>query len=381
MNNYGVDRLFVDEAHYYKNLFFQSKMKRVSGIGSSDAQKSSDMFMKCQYMDEITGGKGIIFATGTPISNSMVELYTMQRYLQYNTLLKHNLQHFDSWASTFGETVTAVELVAEGNKFKLKTSFSRFYNLPELMNMFREVADIQTAETLNLPVPKVEKHIISVKPSQIQQDMVRDLGERAELIRSGQVSVYEDNMLNITNEGRKLALDQRIINNMLPDEENSKVNACVENVYEYWKTTAEEKLTQLIFCDLSVQAKISIPMKENEDKIYEVDREELQKIEENEEEHGKLFTDVYNDIKTKLIERGVPENEIAFIHDATTETKREEIFSKVRSGEIRVLLGSTSKMGAGTNVQDLGIAFHNLDCPYRPGDLTQRRWKIYKTGK
>ena len=383
MNNYGVDRLFVDEAHYYKNLFFQSKMKRVSGIGSSDAQKSSDMFMKCQYMDEITGGKGIIFATGTPISNSMVELYTMQRYLQYNTLLKHNLQHFDSWASTFGETVTAVELVPEGNKFKIKTSFSRFYNLPELMNMFREVADIQTAETLNLPVPKVEKHIVSVQPSEIQKDMVKALGERAELIRTGIVSVYEDNMLNITNEGRKLALDQRIINNMLPDDLNSKVNACINNVYEYWKNTADEKLTQLIFCDLSVPTKTtSIPMKENEDGVYEVDKEELQRIEESEETQAneELFTDVYNDIKKKLIERGVPEEEIAFIHDATTETKREEVFAKVRSGEIRVLLGSTFKMGAGTNVQDLGIAFHNLDCPYRPRRPYTKRWKIYKTG-
>lgn len=297
----------------------------------------------------------------------------MQRYLQYNTLLKYNLQHFDSWASTFGETVTAVELVPEGNKFKIKTSFSRFYNLPELMNMFREVADIQTAETLNLPIPKVEKHIVSVNATEIQKNMVKALGERAELIRSGQVSVYEDNMLNITNEGRKLALEQRIMNSMLPDDENSKVNACVNNVYEFWEKTADEKLTQLIFCDLSVPAKISIPMKENEDGVYEVDSEELENIEEK-QENEYIFTDVYNDIKKKLIERGVPEEEIAFIHDATTETKREEVFAKVRSGEIRILLGSTFKMGAGTNVQDLGIAFHNLDCPYRPRRPYTKRW-------
>lgn len=298
----------------------------------------------------------------------------MQRYLQYNTLLKHNLQHFDAWASTFGETVTAVELVPEGNKFKIKTSFSRFYNLPELMNMFREVADIQTAETLNLPIPKVEKHIVSVNASEIQKNMVKALGERAELIRAGKVSVYEDNMLNITNEGRKLALEQRIINNMLPDDENSKVNACVNNVYEYWKNTADEKLTQLIFCDLSVPIKTnSIPMKENEGGVYEVDNEELQKIEKN-KENEYIFTDVYNDIKKKLIEKGIPEEEIAFIHDTTTETKREEVFAKVRSGEIRILLGSTFKMGAGTNVQDLGIAFHNLDCPYRPRRPYTKRW-------
>jgi len=315
----------------------------------------------------------------------MVELYTMQRYLQYNTLLKHNLQHFDSWASTFGETVTAVELLPEGNKFKLKTSFSRFYNVPELMNMFREVADIQTAETLNLPVPKLEKHIIEVEPSEIQKQMVQALGERAELIRSGQVSVYEDNMLNITNEGRKLALDQRIINSMLPDEKESKVNACIKYVYDTWKKTADEKLTQLIFCDLSVPNKSSnIVMKENEDGVYEVDKEQsAEQTEETPEEIAEdenIFTDVYNDIKKKLIEMGVPEEEIAFIHDATTETKKEELFAKVRTGEIRILLGSTFKMGAGTNVQDLGIAYHDLDCPFRPGDLTQRGGRFVRQG-
>lgn len=386
MNNYGVDRLFVDEAHYYKNLFFQSKMKRVSGVGSSDAQKSSDMFMKTQYMDEITGGKGVIFATGTPISNSIVELYTMQRYLQYNTLLKHNLQHFDSWASTFGETVTAVELLPEGNKFKIKTSFSRFYNIPELMSMFREIADIQTSETLNLPVPKLEKHIIEVEPTQIQKDMVKALGERAEAIRSGEVSIYEDNMLNITNEGRKLALDQRIINSMLPDEKGSKVNACINTIYNVWYDTVDKKLTQLVFCDLSTPKKANnIPMKENEDNVYEVDKEELEnaeQIEQTEEtqevqDNEYQFTDVYNDIKKKLIEMGVPEEQIAFIHDATTETKKEELFAKVRTGEIRILLGSTFKMGAGTNVQDLGIAYHDLDCPYRPRRFNAKRWKIH----
>ncbi len=358
-------------------------MKRVSGVGSSDAQKSSDMFMKTQYMDEITGGKGVIFATGTPISNSIVELYTMQRYLQYNTLLKHNLQHFDSWASTFGETVTAVELLPEGNKFKIKTSFSRFYNIPELMSMFREIADIQTSETLNLPVPKLEKHIIEVEPTQIQKDMVNALGERAEAIRSGEVSIYEDNMLNITNEGRKLALDQRIINSMLPDEKQSKVNACINNIYDIWYDTSDEKLTQLVFCDLSTPKKAdSIPMKKNENNIYEIDKEEMEKTEQTEETqevqgNEYQFTDVYNDIKKKLIDMGVPEEQIAFIHDATTETKKEELFAKVRTGDVRILLGSTFKMGAGTNVQDLGIAYHDLDCPYRPRRFNTKRWKIH----
>lgn len=264
-----------------------------------------------------------------------------------------------------------------GNKFKIKTSFSRFYNIPELMSMFREIADIQTAETLNLPVPKLEKHIIEVEPTQIQKDMVKALGDRAEAIRSGQVSIYQDNMLNITNEGRKLALDQRIINSMLPDEKGSKVNACINHIYNVWYDTAEEKLTQLVFCDLSTPKKAdSIPMKEIEENVYEVDKEELEQVEQT-EENEKQFTDVYNDIKKKLIDMGIPEEQIAFIHDATTEIKKEELFAKVRTGEIRILLGSTFKMGAGTNVQDLGIAYHDLDCPYRPGDLTQRRWTIY----
>ena len=367
----GVDRLFVDEAHYYKNLFLQSKMKNISGVSNGDAQKSSDMFMKCQYMDEITDGKGIIFATGTPISNSISELYTMQRYLQYNTLLKNHLQHFDSWASTFGETVTAIELAPEGDKFKIKTRFSRFNNIPELMTLFREIADIQTAETLDLPVPKMERRNIAVEASELQKDMVKKLGERAEAIRSGAVNIRQDNMLNITNEGRKLALDQRLINDMLPDFENSKVNVCANNIYEYWEKYKDKKSTQLVFCDLSVPNKNkTIPMRENEEGVYEIDKEEIQEV----------FTDVYNDLKQKLIAKGIPSEEIAFIHEADTEAKKEAIFDKVRSGEIRVLMGSTLKMGAGTNVQDKIIGVHHLDCTWRSSDFTQRNGRALRQG-
>ena len=377
----GVDRLFVDEAHYYKNLFLQSKMKRVAGIGNSDAQKSSDMFMKCQYMDEITGGNGVVFATGTPVSNSMTELYTMQRYLQYNTLLKNHLQHFDAWASTFGETVTAIELAPEGDKFKVKTRFARFHNIPELMSMFREVADIQTAEVLNLPTPKKVEHHIAVQPSKIQKEMVSSLGDRADLIRQGLVPNHVDNMLKITNEGRKLALDQRLINNMLPDFENSKVNACVDNVFEYWENNKNKKSTQLVFCDLSVPTKSDdIPMKKNEDGVYEVDKEEVERIEKEYEEINEKFTDVYNDIKKKLIEKGIPEEEIEFIHNANTEARKEELFDKVRAGEVRILLGSTFKMGAGTNVQDKIIALHNLDCPWKSSDIIQRIGRAVRQG-
>lgn len=295
----------------------------------------------------------------------------MQRYLQYRTLEENNLQHFDAWASTFGETITAVELSPEGNKFKVKTSFSRFYNIPELMKLFREVADIQTADTLDLPVPKLEKHIIEVEPTQMQKDMVKALGDRAEAIRSGKVNIHQDNMLNITNEGRKLALDQRIINSMLPDEKQSKVNACVNNIYNIWKDTTNEKLTQLVFCDLSTPKKAEkIIMRENEENVYQIDDSETEKTQENN------FSDVYTDIKRKLIELGIPEEQIAFIHDATTEAKKDELFKKVRMGDIRVLLGSTFKMGAGTNVQDLGIAYHDLDCPYRPRRFNTKIWKI-----
>ncbi|MBO5494529.1 MAG: DEAD/DEAH box helicase family protein [Eubacterium sp.] len=344
----GVDRLFIDESHYYKNLFLYTKMRNVGGIAQTEAQKSSDLFMKCRYLDEITGGKGTVFATGTPISNSMVELYTIQRYLQYETLRRHDLQHFDAWASTFGETVTAVELTPEGTGYRAKTRFARFYNLPELMSMFKEVADIQTADMLNLPVPKANYHNIAVKPSEVQKEMVESLSERAEKVRSGQVKSWDDNMLVITNDGRKLALDQRMINPMLPDFEGSKVNACADNIFQIWQDNADKKSTQLVFCDLSTPKTDSFS--------------------------------VYTDIRDKLIAKGIPESEIAFIHDAKTEVQKAEMFKKVRKGEIRVLLGSTQKMGAGTNVQDRLIALHDLDCPWRPSDLEQRSGRIIRQG-
>ena len=345
----GIDRLFVDEADSYKNLYLYTKMRNVGGIAQTEAQKSSDMFMKTRYMDEVTGGRGVIFATGTPISNSMVELYTMQRYLQYNTLVEHNLQFFDAWASTFGETVTAIELAPEGTGYRLKTRFAKFYNLPELMMMFREVADIQTADMLNLPVPETEYRVISVKPSDMQKEMVIELGERAERVRNGMVNPTEDNMLLITNEGRKLALDQRLINEMLPDDDGSKVNACVDEVYRFWYDTKEDKLTQLLFCDLSTPKK---------DESFSV----------------------YNDVRDKLVSKGVPEKEIQFIHDANTEVRKKELFAKVRKGDVRILMGSTFKMGAGTNVQDLIIASHDLDCPWRPRDLEQRAGRTVRQG-
>lgn len=345
----GIDRLFVDEADSYKNLYLYTKMRNVGGIAQTEAQKSSDMFMKTRYMDEVTGGRGVIFATGTPISNSMVELYTMQRYLQYNTLVEHNLQFFDAWASTFGETVTAIELAPEGTGYRLKTRFAKFYNLPELMMMFREVADIQTADMLNLPVPEAEYRVISVKPSDMQKEMVTELGERAERVRNGMVNPTEDNMLLITNEGRKLALDQRLVNEMLLDDDNSKVNACVDEVYRFWYDTKEDKLTQLLFCDLST------PKKDGS------------------------FS-VYNDVRDKLVSKGVPEKEIQFIHDANTEVRKKELFAKVRKGDVRILMGSTFKMGAGTNVQDLIIASHDLDCPWRPRDLEQRAGRTVRQG-
>lgn len=337
----GVDRLFVDEAHNFKNLFIFTKMRNVGGIAQTEAQKSSDLFMKCRYLDELTNGRGVVFATGTPISNSMVEMYTMQRYLQYKTLEENGLLHFDSWASTFGETVNAMELNPEGTGYRSKTKFAKFYNLPELMAMFKEIADIQTADTLNLPVPKANFHTVVTKPSDIQKEMVKELGERAERIRKREVSANIDNMLKITNDGRKLALDQRMINPLLPDFEGSKINTCVKNLYEIWNKTKEKKSTQLVFCDLSTPSK-----------------------------DGKF--NAYDDIKQKLIAKGIPENEIAFIHDADTEIKKKELFAKVRSGDVRILIGSTAKMGAGTNVQKKIIAIHHLDCPWRPADLTQR---------
>ena len=345
----GCDRIFIDEAHYFKNLFLFTKMRNVGGIAQTEAQKSSDLFMKCQYLDELTGGKGIVFATGTPVSNSMVEMYTMQRYLQYKALEERNLLQFDSWASTFGETVTAIELAPEGTGYRAKTRFAKFYNLPELMSMFKEVADIQTAETLNLPVPKANFKTITVKPSDIQKEMVADLGKRAEAIRKREVDSKTDNMLKITNEGRKLALDQRLLNDMLGDFEGSKVNICANNVYEIWDKTKEKKSTQLVFCDLSTP---------NND--------------------GKF--NVYDDLKQKLIDRGIPDNEIAFIHEANTEARKKELFAKVRKGDVRVLIGSTAKMGAGTNVQNKLIALHHLDCPWRPADLTQRNGRGIRQG-
>ena len=351
----GIDKLFVDEAHNYKNLFLYTKMRNVGGIAQTEAQKSTDLFMKCRYLDELTGGKGIVFATGTPVSNSMAELYTMQRYLQYDELKKNNLEHFDNWASTFGETVTAIELAPEGTGYRAKTRFAKFHNLPELMSMFKEIADIQTAETLNLPIPEFENINVVVKPSEIQQEMVQSLGERAENIRNGSVDATIDNMLKITNEGRKLALDQRLMNPLLPDAENSKVNSCTENIYKIWSKNTDKKSTQLVFCDLSTPKDL---------KGYE--KEE--------------FTDVYNELKKKLIQKGIPPDEIAFIHEADTEVKKKELFSKVRQGTVRVLMGSTQKMGAGTNVQNKLIATHHLDCAWKPSDLTQRNGRMIRQG-
>lgn len=345
----GVDRIFVDEAHYYKNLFLYTKMRNVGGIAQTEAQKSSDLFMKCRYLDELTGGKGVIFATGTPISNSMVELYTMQRYLQYGELEKRHLQQFDAWASTFGETVTAIELSPEGTGYRAKTRFAKFFNLPELMALFKEVADIQTSEMLNLPVPKANYHNVVIEPSEIQKELVKDLSERAEKIRNRMVDSSVDNMLKITNDGRKLALDQRLTNDMLEDFEHSKVATCADNIYSIWNKTSEDKSAQLVFCDLSTP-------------------------------HNDGKFNVYDDLKTKLIDRGIPEEEIAFIHDANTDARKQDLFNKVRRGQVRVLIGSTQKMGAGTNCQDRLIALHDLDCPWRPSDLIQRSGRIIRQG-
>ena len=345
----GVDRLFIDESHYYKNLFLFTKMRNVGGIAQTEAMKSSDLFMKCRYLDELTGGRGTVFATGTPISNSMVELYTIQRYLQYNTLVQNNLQHFDAWASTFGETITAVELTPEGTGYRAKTRFARFYNLPELMAMFKEIADIKTADMLDLPVPKAVFHNISVKPSEIQKQMVAELAERAERVRNCMVDAKEDNMLKITNDGRKLALDQRLINPLLPDFEDSKLNACVDAMFETWERGSEKRLTQLFFCDLSTP-----------------------------KNDGSF--NVYDDIRQKLIARGVPADEIKFIHEADTEAKKLELFKKVRRGDVRILMGSTQKMGAGTNVQNKLAASSDLDCPWRPSDLEQRLGRSIRQG-
>ncbi len=345
----GVDRLFVDEAHAFKNLFLYTKMRNVAGLSTSEAQKSSDMFMKCQYMDELTGGRGIIFATGTPVSNSMTELYTMMRYLQYGTLQQKGLTHFDSWASTFGETTTAIELAPEGTGYRARTRFAKFFNLPELMNMFKEVADIKTSDQLHLPVPEAKFETVVVQPSEHQQAMVAELSERAAAVHSGVVDPSVDNMLKITSDGRKLGLDQRLMNPLLPDDPNSKLNACVRNVLRIYEEGQSDKLTQLLFCDLST------PKNDGTFNVYE-------------------------DIRAKLIQSGVQEEEIAFIHDADTEAKKKDLFAKVRTGQVRVLLGSTQKMGAGTNVQDRLVAVHHLDVGWRPADMTQRNGRIIRQG-
>ena len=334
----GVDHLYVDEAHSYKNAFLYTKMRNVAGIAQNEAQKSADMFNKCQYLDEITGGKGITFATGTPISNSMTELYVMQRYLQNSKLQNMGLGLFDSWASTFGEVVTSIELAPEGTGYRAKSRFARFYNIPELMNMFKEIADIKTSDQLKLPVPEAEYETVVLKPTEQQKEIVESLGERAEVVRSGGVDASVDNMLKITNDGRKLALDQRLVNELLPDNQESKISVCAEKSYEIWKDTAAQKSAQLIFCDLSTPK-------------------------------GDGSFNVYDDLKQKLMEKGVPEKEIAFIHDANTEAKKTELFGKVKSGQVRFLIGSTAKMGAGTNVQDRLIALHHLDIGWKPSDL------------
>ena len=373
----GVDRLFVDEAHNYKNLFLYTKMRNVAGLSTSDAQKSSDMFAKCRYMDEITGNRGVIFATGTPVSNSMTELYTMQRYLQYDRLQELNMTHFDCWASRFGETVTALELAPEGTGYRARTRFSKFFNLPELMNLFKEVADIKTADQLNLPTPEVEYHNIVAQPTEHQQEMVKALSERASLVHSGTVDPSQDNMLKITSDGRKLGLDQRIVNQMLPDEPGTKVNQCVDNIMQIWRDGKADKLTQLVFCDISTpQAKAPASKA-----AKTLDNPLLHALEGTVPlpEQEPAFT-VYDDIRQKLIAQGMPAEQIAFIHEANTEVRKKELFSKVRTGQVRVLLGSTAKMGAGTNVQDRLVALHDLDCPWRPGDLAQRKGRIERQG-
>ena len=372
----GVDRLFVDEAHNYKNLFLYTKMRNVAGLSTSDAQKSSDMFAKCRYMDEITGSRGVIFATGTPVSNSMTELYTMQRYLQYDRLQELSMTHFDCWASRFGETVTALELAPEGTGYRARTRFSKFFNLPELMNLFREVADIKTADQLHLPTPEVEYHNIVAQPTEQQQEMVKALSERASLVHSGTVDPSQDNMLKITSDGRKLGLDQRIINQALPDEPGTKVNQCVTNILQIWRDGEADKLTQLVFCD------ISTPQVTTSKKAAKaLDNPTLHALEQAVplDEPEPAFT-IYEDIRQKLIAQGMPAEQIAFIHEAKTEVQKKELFAKVRTGQVRVLLGSTAKMGAGTNVQDRLVALHDLDCPWRPGDLAQRKGRIERQG-
>lgn len=363
----GIDRLFIDESHNFKNLFLMTKMRNVGGIAQTEAQKSSDLFAKCQYLDELTNSHGVIFATGTPISNSMVELYTIQRYLQYGTLQEMGLVHFDDWASDFGETVTAIELAPEGSGYRPKTRFAKFFNLPELMATFKMVADVQTADMLNLPVPKANFHTEVIQPNELQRTVVAELAERAERVRARAVDPSTDNMLRITNDGRKLALDMRLINPLAADDPNGKVATCARNVARIWAQTKDQRSTQLVFCDLSTPNKNTpIEMQKKAEGVYEMIPDQ--------------FTDVYNDLKKKLMAEGIPEEEIAFIHDAKTEQKKKELFAKVRGGEVRILMGSTAKMGAGTNVQDRLIALHDLDCPWRPSDLQQRLGRIVRQG-
>ena len=363
----GIDRLFIDESHNFKNLFLMTKMRNVGGIAQTEAQKSSDLFAKCQYLDELTNSHGVIFATGTPISNSMVELYTIQRYLQYGTLQEMGLVHFDDWASDFGETVTAIELAPEGSGYRPKTRFAKFFNLPELMATFKMVADVQTADMLNLPVPKANFHTEVIQPNELQRAAVAELAERAERVRARLVDPSTDNMLRITNDGRKLALDMRLINPLAADDPNGKVATCARNVARIWAQTRDQRSTQLIFCDLSTPNKNApIEMQKNAEGVYEMIPDQ--------------FTDVYNDLKKKLVAEGIPEEKIAFIHDAKTEQKKKELFAKVRGGEVRILMGSTAKMGAGTNVQDRLIALHDLECPWRPSDLQQRLGRIVRQG-
>ena len=387
----GVDRLFVDEAHAYKNLFLTTKMRNVAGLSTSEAQKSTDMFLKCRYMDELTGGRGVIFATGTPISNSMTEMYTMQRYLQYGTLQRNSMTHFDAWASTFGETSTAIELAPEGTGYRARTRFSKFFNLPELMSMFKEVADIKTADQLNLPTPTPHYETVVVQPTEVQKAMVQSLSERAGKVHSGSVDPRVDNMLKITSDGRKLGLDQRLINPLLPDDPGSKVNACINNIFRIWQDGADEKLTQLVFCDISTPKGMERTAQQTEPEVSDAPKEDdemtlLEPVDDLTELAGVSSNavesnfNVYEDIRSKLIARGVPPEEIAFIHDANTEVKKKELFAKVRAGQVRVLIGSTAKMGAGTNCQDRLIALHDLDCPWRPGDLEQRSGRIVRQG-
>ena len=388
----GVDRLFVDEAHAYKNLFLTTKMRNVAGLSTSEAQKSTDMFLKCRYMDELTGGRGVIFATGTPISNSMTEMYTMQRYLQYGTLKRNNMTHFDAWASTFGETSTAIELAPEGTGYRARTRFSKFFNLPELMSMFKEVADIKTADQLKLPTPTPHYETVVVQPTEIQKAMVQSLSERAGKVHSGSVDPRVDNMLKITSDGRKLGLDQRLINPLLPDDPGSKVNACVKNIFRIWQEGADERLTQLVFCDISTPKGMERTSQQtdtaektdssrDEDELPPLEPvDDLTELAGSSSEAVVSDFNVYEDIRSKLIARGVPSEEIAFIHDANTEVKKKELFAKVRAGQVRVLIGSTAKMGAGTNCQDRLIALHDLDCPWRPGDLEQRSGRIVRQG-